>query len=331
LLKPVLESVLKPKVVITTHHKPDADALGSSLGLYNYLKKLGINANVVTPTDYGDFLKWMPGEKSVINFEENEAQSAELVANADLIFCLDFNALKRINNLGKLVEVSSAEKILIDHHLEPEGFEDYRLWTTGASSTCELIFWFIELMGHVDLIDEEIASCLYAGIMTDTASFKHPSTTATTHRVAAMLLEKGAKSNRIYEAIYDNYSLNRTRFIGFCLNEKLQILKEFNTALIVVSADELKKFSIITGDSEGLVNYGLSISGVQLSVLIIDRTVARKMSFRSKDKFPTNEFARKYFNGGGHFNASGGESSDPIDFVEAKFKEAIKEYKHLLN
>lgn len=331
MLKPVLESVLKPKVVITTHHKPDADALGSSLGLYNYLKKLGINANVVTPTDYGDFLKWMPGEKSVINFEENEAQSAELVANADLIFCLDFNALKRINNLGKLVEVSSAEKILIDHHLEPEGFEDYRLWTTGASSTCELIFWFIELMGHVDLIDEEIASCLYAGIMTDTASFKHPSTTATTHRVAAMLLEKGAKSNRIYEAIYDNYSLNRTRFIGFCLNEKLQILKEFNTALIVVSADELKKFSIITGDSEGLVNYGLSISGVQLSVLIIDRTVARKMSFRSKDKFPTNEFARKYFNGGGHFNASGGESSDPIDFVEAKFKEAIKEYKHLLN
>lgn len=331
MLKPVLESVVKPKVVITTHHKPDADALGSSLGLYNYLKKLGINANVVTPTDYGDFLKWMPGEKSVINFEENEVLSAELVANADLIFCLDFNALKRINNLGKLVEASSAEKILIDHHLEPEGFEDYRLWTTGASSTCELIFWFIELMGHVDLIDEEIASCLYAGIMTDTASFKHPSTTATTHRVAAMLLEKGAKSNRIYEAIYDNYSLNRTRFIGFCLNEKLQILKEFNTALIVVSADELKKFSIITGDSEGLVNYGLSISGVQLSVLIIDRTVARKMSFRSKDKFPTNEFARKYFNGGGHFNASGGESSDPIDFVEAKFKEAIKEYKHLLN
>ncbi len=331
MLKPVLESAVKPKVVITTHHKPDADALGSSLGLFNYLNKLGINANVVTPTDYGDFLKWMPGEKNVINFEENETVSAELVANADLIFCLDFNALKRINNLGKLVEVSSAEKILIDHHLEPEGFEDYRLWTTGASSTCELIFWFIELMGHVDLVDEEIASCLYAGIMTDTASFKHPSTTATTHRVAAMLLEKGAKSNRIYEAIYDNYSLNRTRFIGFCLNEKLQILKEFNTALIVVSADELKKFAIITGDSEGLVNYGLSISGMQLSVLIIDRTVARKMSFRSKDKFPTNEFARKYFNGGGHFNASGGESSEPIDFVEAKFKEAIKEYKHLLN
>ncbi|MDZ4668136.1 MAG: bifunctional oligoribonuclease/PAP phosphatase NrnA [bacterium] len=330
-IKPVLEGPVKPKVIITTHHKPDADALGSSLGLYLFLKKLGVNANVITPTDYGDFLKWMPGESDVINFEEFETKSADLVENADFIFCLDFNALKRINELGKLVEKSSAEKILIDHHLEPEGFEDYRLWTTKASSTSELIFWFIELMGHVELIDEDIASCLYAGILTDTASFKHPSTTPTTHRVAAMLLEKGAKSNRIFEAIYDNYSENRTRFIGFCLSEKLQILKEYKTVLIVVSESELKRFRIITGDSEGLVNYGLSITGMQLSVLIIDRTVARKMSFRSKDKFPANEFARRFFNGGGHFNAAGGESSDPIEMVEAKFKEALKDYKNYLN
>ncbi|OYU94286.1 MAG: DHH family phosphoesterase [Bacteroidetes bacterium B1(2017)] len=330
-IKPLLEAAVKPRIVITTHHKPDADALGSSLGLYNYLAKLGIQANVVTPTDYGDFLKWMPGENSVINFEEFEEKSADLVADADLIFCLDFNALKRINNLGKLVEQSRAEKVLIDHHLEPEGFEDYRLWTTKASSTSELIFWLIELMGHVSLIDEEIASCLYAGVLTDTASFKHPSTTPTTHRVAAMLLEKGAKSNRIYEAIYDNYSESRTRFIGYCLSQKLQILKEYNTALIVVNAEELKQFQIITGDSEGLVNYGLSITGMKLSVLIIDRTVARKMSFRSRDTFPANEFARKYFNGGGHFNAAGGESGEALELVEAKFKEAIKEYKNLLN
>jgi phosphoesterase RecJ-like protein len=330
-IKPVLEGAVKPKVIITTHHKPDADALGSSLGLYLFLKKLGITGHVITPTDYGDFLKWMPGENTVINFEEFEEKSAELVSNADFIFCLDFNALKRINELGKLVEHSSAEKILIDHHLEPEGFEDYRLWTTKASSTCELIFWFIEILGHVDLIDEEIASCLYAGILTDTASFKHPSTTPTTHRVAAMLLEKGAKSNRIFESIYDNYSENRTRFIGFCLSEKLQILKEYNTALIVVTEKELKRFRIITGDSEGLVNYGLSITGMQLSVLIIDRTVARKMSFRSKDKFPANEFARKFFNGGGHFNAAGGESKDPIEMVETKFKNALIDYKNYLN
>ena len=321
---------MKPRVVITTHHKPDADALGSSLGLHHYFLKLGINSHVVTPTDYGDFLKWMPKENEVVNFEEFEDKSAELVASADLIFCLDFNALKRINNLGKLVAESNAEKVLIDHHLEPEGFEDYRLWTTKASSTSELIFWLIEIMGHLDLIDEAIASCLYAGIMTDTASFKHPSTTATTHRVAAVLLEKGAKSNRIFEAIYDNYSESRTRFIGFCLSERLQILKEYSTALIVVTAEDLKRFQIITGDSEGLVNYGLSITGMKLSVLIVDRTVARKMSFRSKDTFPANEFARKYFNGGGHFNAAGGESMDAIELVETKFKEALITYKNLL-
>jgi phosphoesterase RecJ-like protein len=329
-LKPLLTASVKPRVVITTHHKPDADALGSSLGLHHYFLKLGITSHVVTPTDYGEFLKWMPKENEVVNFEEFEDKSAELVASADLIFCLDFNALKRINNLGKLVAESNAEKVLIDHHLEPEGFEDYRLWTTKASSTSELVFWLIEIMGHVDLIDEAIASCLYAGIMTDTASFKHPSTTATTHRVAAVLLEKGAKSNRIFESIYDNYSESRTRFIGFCLSERLQILKEYSTALIVVKAEDLKRFQIITGDSEGLVNYGLSITGMKLSVLIIDRSVARKMSFRSRDTFPANEFARKYFNGGGHFNAAGGESMEPIELVETKFKEALITYKNLL-
>ncbi len=330
-IQPLLKASKSPKVVITTHHKPDADALGSSLGLLNYLLKIGIQANVVTPTDYGDFLKWMPGESAVINFEEKEKYSQSLVEEADIIFCLDFNALKRINKLGVLVAQSKAIKVLIDHHLEPEGFEQFRLWTTKASSTCELIFWLIELMGDVSVIDEDIASCLYAGIMTDTASFKHGSTTATTHRVAATLLEKGAKSNRIFEAIYDNYSESRTRFIGFCLSEKLQILPEYHTALITVTAEDLKKFKIITGDSEGLVNYGLSITGIKLSVLIIDRTVARKMSFRSKDSFPANEFARKYFNGGGHFNAAGGESLEPIDQVEIKFKAALNEYKNYLN
>ncbi len=329
-IKPLLEASIKPKVVITTHDKPDADALGSSLGLYLFLKKLGLSPDVITPTDYGNFLKWMPGENSVRNFEEYEIESTELVNNADLIFCLDFNDIKRINKLGELVQRASAKKVLIDHHLEPEGFDDFRLWTTKASSTCELIFWFIELLGKVDLIDEDIASCLYAGIMTDTASFKHSSTSATTHRVAGMLLEKGAKSNLIFEAIYDNYSESRTRFIGFCLSEKLQILKNYHTALIVVTADELKKYRILTGDSEGLVNYGLTIEGIKLSVLIIDRTVARKMSFRSKGNFPANELARKYFNGGGHFNAAGGESKEPIEIVEEKFKDAIRNYEPIL-
>lgn len=329
-IRPLLEAPIKPKVVITTHHKPDADALGSSLGLFLFLQKLGLDPNIISPTDYGDFLKWMPGESSVINFEEFEERSNGLIQEADIIFCLDFNSLKRINKLGYLVQNSKAKKVLIDHHLEPEYFADYFLWTSKASSTCELIFWLIELLGQTNLIDEDIASCLYAGILTDTASFKHGSTTATTHRVAGFLLERGAKSNRIYEAIYDNYSVDRTRFIGFCLSQKLEILKEFKTALIVVTADELKKFKIVTGDSEGLVNYGLSITDIEFSVLIIDRTVARKMSFRSKDKFPANEFARKYFDGGGHYNAAGGESKDSLEAVEAKFKASLTEFTQIL-
>ncbi len=317
-------------MVITTHHKPDADALGSSLGLYNYLLLKGIHPTVVSPTDYGDFLKWMPNEHTVINFEAETDNAASLVAHADLIFCLDFNALKRINQMGELVAASKAKKVMIDHHLEPETFADYALHNTKRSSTCELIYEMITILGDEELVNKDIASCLYAGIMTDTASFKHGSTYPSTHRVAAALLEKGAEPNIIFEHIYDNYSADRMRFIGFCLNEKLQILPEYNTALICVTAEELKQYNIITGDTEGLVNYGLAIRGILFSVLIIDRTVARKMSFRSKGDFPANEFARKYFNGGGHFNAAGGESQDALALVETKFKEALNEYKHLL-
>jgi phosphoesterase RecJ-like protein len=329
-LKPLLLANTKPKIVITTHHKPDADALGSSLGLYNFLLQLNIKSQVITPTDYGDFLLWMPGESTVINFEQEEELASQMVAEADFVFCLDFNALKRINSLGELVQASKAKKVMIDHHLQPENFDDYRLWTSKASSTCELIYWFIQTLQFEHLINKDIASCLYAGIMTDTASFKHGSTTPSTHRVAAELLEKGAESNIIHENIYDNYSENRTRFIGYCLNEKLQILTEYNTAIICVTADELNRYNIIVGDSEGLVNYGLSIKGIKFSVLVVDRTVARKMSFRAKGNFPANEFARKYFNGGGHFSAAGGESKDTIENVELKLKEGIIEYAEYL-
>ena len=316
--------------MITTHHKPDADALGSSLGLYHFLQKIEIDAAVISPTDYGDFLKWLPGEDNVINFEEQTERATQLVHEADWVFCLDFNSLKRINEMGKLVEHSAAKKVLIDHHLEPETFADYGLHTTKASSTCELVFMFIEQFDGVELMDKTIASCLYAGMMTDTASFKHSSTYPSTHRVAAVLLEKGAEPNKIYEAVYDNFTADRTRFIGYCISQKLQILEEYHTALICVTADELKKFNSTTGDTEGLVNWGLTIKGIKLSTLIVDRTVLRKMSFRAKGDFPANEFARKYFNGGGHFSAAGGESTDSLETTEEKFKTALKDYRHLL-
>jgi bifunctional oligoribonuclease and PAP phosphatase NrnA len=285
---------------------------------------------VVSPTDYGDFLKWMPGETEVINFEAETDKSIRLVSEADFIFCLDFNALKRINALGELVKASPAKKVMIDHHLEPEDFAAYQLHDTQASSTCELIYDAIKIWGDEALVSKDIASCLYAGIMTDTASFKHRSTYPSTHLVAAALLNKGAESNVIFENIYDNYSLDRMRFIGYCLNEKLIVLPEYNTAYMIVTAEELKRYNSITGDTEGLVNYGLAIKGINFSVLIIDRTVARKMSFRSKGEFPANEFARKFFNGGGHFNAAGGESQDPVEIVEEKFKAGLEQYRHLL-
>lgn len=326
----MLEAAVKPKIVITTHHKPDADALGSSLGLYNYLILKGIDPVVISPTDYGDFLKWMPNEQTVVNFEEETSRCEALIANADLIFCLDFNALKRINQMGELVRLSKAQKVMIDHHLEPEDFAAYGLHNTKRSSTCELVYEAIDIFGDADLVNKNIASCLYAGMMTDTASFKHGSTYPSTHRVAAFLLEKGAEPNEIFEHIYDNYSADRMRFIGYCLNEKLQILKEHNTALICITADELKKYHIITGDTEGLVNYGLAIKGILFSVLIVDRTVSRKMSFRSKGDFPANAFARTHFNGGGHFNAAGGESNASIEETEKTFKRALDDYKLLL-
>ncbi|MES2778648.1 MAG: DHH family phosphoesterase [Bacteroidota bacterium] len=319
-----------PRIIITTHHKPDADALGSSLGLYNFLKEMGIPSTVISPTDYGDFLNWMPGEETVINFEKEEARATQLVQEADFVFCLDFNALKRINKLGDIVRESKCKKVMIDHHLEPEGFADYELWSTQVSSACELVYNFIELLGETDKVNKDIASCLYAGIMTDTGGFRHSSTYPGTHRATAALIEKGAVPNKIVEAIYDNYSESRMRFIGYCLNEKMQILREYNTALICVTAEELKRFSVITGDSEGLVNYGLSIKGIKFSVIIIDRTVARKMSFRAKGTFPANEFARKYFNGGGHFSAAGGESLETIEATEIKFKQVLADYKTLL-
>lgn len=329
-IKSLITGKDKLRIAITTHHKPDADALGSSLGLDLYLKGLGFASRVVSPTDYGDFLKWMPGESDVLNFEAERNEALRLMSEADLIFCLDFNALKRINELGQVVAASKAKKVMIDHHLQPETFADFALHTIYASSTCELVFSFIEQMGHVDRITRDVASCLYAGIMTDTASFKHSSTYPTTHRVAAVLLEKGAEPNKIYEQIYDNYSVDRTRFIGYCLNERMQVLPELNTVLITVSAEDLNRYHIITGDTEGLVNYGLSIKGINLSVLIVDRTVLRKMSFRSKGKFPANEFARKYFNGGGHFSAAGGESVDSLEVVTKRFLDVISEYKALL-
>jgi len=316
------------KVVITTHHKPDADALGSSLGLAGFLEKKGHSVSVITPTDYAGFLSWMKGNDNVIVYNEgNEEKSADLVEEAELIFCLDFSSLKRINELGEVVRQSGATKVLIDHHLEPEDFADFMHWSTDAAATAELIYDLICLMDERHLIDKDIAESLYAGIMTDTGSFKHPNTSQHVFRVCGELVDLGADTSKVSKLVYDNNSINRIKFLGYALNEKLKVIEEYHTAYFAISADELKKFHSKTGDTEGIVNYALSIEGIKFAAVIIDRTEAVKMSFRSVGDFSVNEFARAHFSGGGHKNAAGGISHKTLEVTVEKFEKLLDEYK----
>ncbi len=325
-LQSFLQSGSGSKIVITTHHKPDADALGSSLALYHYFKEMGKDVHVITPTDYPPFLHWMPGNDNVINFEEHPERAEELAMEADAIFCLDFNDLKRINDFGDIVAKSDARKIMIDHHRDPKGFDDHRFWTIETSSTCELIYEYICLNGSEEMIDSDIATCIYCGIMADTGSFRFSSTSSRTHEIAANLLKKGVQPNEIQSRLFDNFGLSRYRLMGYVLHEKLELIPEYNTALVFLTAEELQRFNVQTGDTEGFVNFGLGISGVKLSALIIDRTKLVKMSFRSKGSFPCNELAAKYFNGGGHLNAAGGASHDTLEEVVAKFRAILPEF-----
>ncbi|MGZ3751091.1 MAG: DHH family phosphoesterase [Mucilaginibacter sp.] len=319
------------KIVITTHHKPDGDAMGSSLGLYNYLIQQGHHVKVITPTDYPDFLAWLPGNGEVIIYTENIEVSTELVAAAELIFCLDFNALGRINELGELVRASTAVKIMIDHHLDPEDFDDYRFWNINACASAQLVYQFIaNQLNNKALINKDVATCLYTGIMTDSASFRLPNTTAEVHRIAADLIDSGAVNWHIHELVYSNSSESRLRFLGHCLSEKLEVLHEFNTAIISVDKEELEKYDVITGDTEGIVNYALSITGIRLAAFIVERTDKVKLSLRSRGEFPANDICKKYFNGGGHRNAAGGVSGDRLEEVIKQFKLILPEYKKLL-
>jgi phosphoesterase RecJ-like protein len=319
------------KIVITTHHKPDGDAMGSSLGLYNYLIQQGHHAKVITPTDYPQFLDWLPGNGDVIIYTEEKQKAAALIADARLIFCLDFNALGRINEMGVLVGESNALKVMIDHHLEPEDFDDYRYWNINACATAQLVYTFItDVLNNKVLVNRDGATCLYTGIMTDSASFRLPNTTSAVHRIAADLIEAGAVNWRIHELVYSSLSENRLRFLGYCLSERLEILPEFNTAIISVSKADLEKYEIITGDTEGIVNYALSISDIKLAAFIVERTDLVKLSLRSKEEFPANDICKRYFNGGGHRNAAGGHSTGSLEDVVNQFKLILPEYKKLL-
>jgi bifunctional oligoribonuclease and PAP phosphatase NrnA len=312
------------KIAITTHLKPDADALGSSLAMAGYLKKKNHQVTVITPTDYPKFLQWMPGNEEVMVYTEgNQKRSADVMNAADIIICLDFSCLNRIEGLGEIVRQAPGYKVLIDHHLEPEHFADFEYWNCKAAATCQMVYEIIDRMGDKPLIDVAIGECIYAGIMTDTGSFRHPCTTRQAHLISADLIELGVDTNQIHRLVYDNNKEEKLHFLGFCLYNKLVVLKGKSTAYFAITSEELAEFHSQTGDTEGIVNYALSVEGVKFAAILIDRGDMVKMSFRSVGDFPANEFAKTYFEGGGHRNAAGGKS-------ELSLEDTIDKFIHLL-
>ncbi|MBC3757564.1 bifunctional oligoribonuclease/PAP phosphatase NrnA [Hyunsoonleella sp. SJ7] len=319
-------------IVIVPHKNPDGDAIGSTLGLYHYLKKYGHNAQVITPNDYPGFLKWTPGEETILKYDSQTKICDNVIADAQIIFTLDFNAFHRTGAMEPGLEASKAIKILIDHHQEPDDYATYMYSDVSMSSTCEMIYHFIDMLGDTDKIDETIATCLYLGIMTDSGSFRFPSTTSTTHRVVASLIDKGANNSEIHNLVFDTNSYNRLQLLGRALSN-LKVLPDLRTAYITLSQSELNRFDYKKGDTEGVVNYALALENIIFAAIFIEdkQEGIIKISLRSKGGFSVNEFSRAHFNGGGHNNAAGGRSESSLKGTVEKFLSILPEYKSALN
>lgn len=317
----------QPKnIVITTHRSPDGDAIGSSLGLYHILKAHGHSVDVIVPDQFPGFLKWMNGSDSIIVYELSKIRSKEALQKADIIFSLDYNNLSRIADLGALVEESKATKILIDHHLEPSPDFDFSLSDTSASSTAQLIYTFADSIGFSKHINQGISECLYAGIMTDTGSFKFSSTSALTHRIVANLMDCGLVPDKVHNAIFDTNTFSRLKLLGFTLSERFEYDAERKISVLRLSNEDKLEYNFQKGDSEGFVNYGLSIDGSKMAVFLSeDEEGYTKFSFRSKGDLDVNKIARAHFNGGGHKNAAGGKLDMPIEEAYKQLRKVIHE------
>jgi phosphoesterase RecJ-like protein len=314
------------RVVIVMHQKPDADAMGSSLGLFHFLRRLGHQPTVISPTNWAEWLKWMPGCEDVIDYEYTTEKAIGVLEQAEWVFCLDFNTMSRTRHMANRLRKLPVTRILIDHHQQPEvECFAYGVSNTGKSSTSEMIYDLIVGSGHADMIDKDIAACLYAGVMADTGSFRFPGATADVFRMVGALKDTGLNHTRIHEYLFDNFLENKLRFMGFVLQNRMEVFYEHNAALISIPWKDLVRYEIKTGDTEGLVNYPLSIQGIKMAALIIDRDEEVKCSFRSKGDFDVNTFARTYFDGGGHYNAAGGRSTDTLEETVARFINALKE------
>jgi phosphoesterase RecJ-like protein len=314
-------------IVIVGHRNPDGDAMGSTLGLCHYLNKKGHNATVVVPNEYPEFLHWLPGSKTTYRFDWQNSQSQKAINTSDIIFLLDFNALHRVgSDMQNTLEKYPNDFAMIDHHQQPDNVK-YMYSDVDVCSTCQMVYQFIEMNTDLDLIDANIATCLYTGIMTDTGSFRFRSTTSKTHRVIADLIDKGAENDKIHNNVYDANSYNRLLLLGQALSN-LQILPSYKTAYITLTNEEKKRFDFKKGDTEGVVNYALSIKGIIFAAIFIEDSEQNliKISFRSKGKFSVNQFARNHFEGGGHDNAAGGKSNVSMAKTVAKFTSLLPEY-----
>jgi phosphoesterase RecJ-like protein len=305
---------------------PDGDAIGASLALYGYFHKTGHDVHVMIPDPDPGFLHWMPFHDQILVFSRQAAECEMIIAGSELIFSVDYNSLGRLNSAGDLVRKSAATKILIDHHTSPAGDFDLLISETKTSSTSELIYDFIEARGDAELIDKEIAECIYTGIITDTGSFSYACNYVKTYLITADLYRKGIDGEHIHRLVYDTYSENRLRLLGFSISEKLVVLQEYHAAYISLSKADLDRFNHQIGDTEDVVNYALSIDGVSLAALFVERDGMVKLSLRSKGNFPVNEMASKYFNGGGHMNAAGANCSMTLDETIAIFRNLLPEY-----
>lgn len=319
-------------IVIIPHKNPDGDAIGSTLGLLHYLKLQNHNAVVVSPNDYPDFLKWIPGEASILKFESQQTECKKLISEADIMFTLDFNAFHRAGeSMSPTLAASAALKIMIDHHQQPDDYASYTYSDVTMSSTCEMVYNFIEMLGDTDKISADIATCIYVGIMTDTGSFRFRSTTSRTHFVIGDLIDKGADNTYIHNKVYDTNSYHRLQLLGRAL-QNLEVITELNTAYITLKQDELDKFNYRKGDTEGIVNYALSVDGIVMAAIFIENKKEDiiKISLRSKGDFSVNEFSRSHFSGGGHNNAAGGKSDLSLKETIAKFISILPAYKNEL-
>lgn len=320
----------KLSLVIVPHENPDGDAIGSAIGFAEILTNFGHSVNIVTPNDYPDFLKWFDSKVNIINYDDNKKAGNAAIKNADVLIAVDFNDASRAGKLEKKLLEFSKPKILIDHHPYPKNFSDYMISEPQYSSTAELIFDIVTKIGLSENINRNAAEALYTGILTDTGAFNHNTSRPNTFKVVSELMKFGIDTEKIQSGVYHNFSANRMKLLGYCLNEKMVVYPEYRAAVITISKDELDRFDFKPGDTEGFVNYPLSIKNIVFSAIFIEKKKLVKASFRSKGNFPANQFAKEHFNGGGHLNASGGESKLPLKETFEKFTQLLPEFKHQL-